>query len=183
MIPDKIPAYITWDRYLANQERLTANRCLSTTPGVPRYGPSLLSGLVYCGRCGRKMRVDYHAKDTPVYYVCNTRAVERVEPSCQSLAGVPLEALVTAEVLHALEPAKLELSLQAVADLEREHQRLDQHWRERLERARIEAERAARQYHAVEPENRLVGRELERAGNRPWSDNGGCRSSTTGSWP
>ena len=36
------------------------------------------------------------------------------------------------------------------------------HWEQRLERARYEAERAARQYHAVEPENRLVARELER---------------------
>ncbi len=31
-----------------------------------------------------------------------------------------------------------------------------------MERAQIETDRAARQYHAVEPENRLVGRELER---------------------
>jgi hypothetical protein len=31
-----------------------------------------------------------------------------------------------------------------------------------LERARYESDRAARQYHAVEPENRLVARELER---------------------
>ena len=44
MIPDKVPAYITWDRYLANQKRLAANRCLPTTPGAPRRGPSLLSG-------------------------------------------------------------------------------------------------------------------------------------------
>jgi hypothetical protein len=39
---------------------------------------------------------------------------------------------------------------------------LDGHWQQRLERARIEADRAARQYHAVEPEDRLVARELER---------------------
>ena len=162
MIPDKLPAYITWERYLANQERLAANRCLPTTVGVPRGGPSLLSGLVYCGRCGRRMRVAYHAKGTPVYYRCQTRSLEYGEPFCQSLAGGSLEALVTEEVLQALEPATLELSLQAVADLERERQRLDRHWQQRLERARIEAERAARQYHAVEPENRLVARELER---------------------
>jgi hypothetical protein len=49
-----------------------------------------------------------------------------------------------------------------VADLEREWRQQDRHWQLRLERARIEAERAARQYHAVEPENRLVARELER---------------------
>jgi len=38
---------------------------------------------------------------------------------------------------------------------------LHRHWQQ-LERAGYEAERAARQYHAVEPENRLVARELER---------------------
>src|SRR5262245_21001712 len=32
-IPGALPAYITWDRYLANQRRLAANRCLPTTPG------------------------------------------------------------------------------------------------------------------------------------------------------
>jgi len=55
MIPDKVPAYITWDRYLANQKRLADHRCLPTTPGAPRGGHALLSGLVYCGRCGRRM--------------------------------------------------------------------------------------------------------------------------------
>jgi DNA invertase Pin-like site-specific DNA recombinase len=162
MIPDKVPAYITWERYLSNQERLAANRCLPTAVGVPRGGPSLLSGLVYCSRCGRRMQVAYHAKGTPVYYRCQTRSLEYGEPFCQILAGGSLEALVTEEVLQALEPARLELCFQAVADLERERQRLEQHWQKRLERARIEAQRAARQYHAVEPEDRLVARELER---------------------
>src|SRR5439155_13249713 len=39
---------------------------------------------------------------------------------------------------------------------------LERHWRQQLERARYEAERAERQYRAVEPENRLVARTLER---------------------
>jgi DNA invertase Pin-like site-specific DNA recombinase len=162
MIPDAVPAYITWEHYLANQERLAANRNLPSTPGVSRAGPSLLSGVVYCGRCGRRMRVAYHAHGTPVYYMCNSRTVARAEPVCQSLAGNNLEALVANEVLRALEPARLELCEQALADLEHERQRLDKHWRQRLERAGIQADRAARQYHANEPENRLVARELER---------------------
>jgi DNA invertase Pin-like site-specific DNA recombinase len=162
MIRDAVPAYITWERYLANQERLTANRCLPATAGVPRGGPSLLSGVVYCGKCGRRMRVAYHAQGTPVYYMCNSRSVARAEPVCQSLAGNNLESLVTAEVLRVLEPAGLELHEQAVADLDRERQRLNKHWQQRLERAWIQADRAARQYHANEPENRLVARELER---------------------
>ena len=161
MIPDKLPAYITWDRFLANQKRLTANRCVSTAPGVPRCGQSLLTGLVYCGRCGRRMQVGYHANTAPSYYTCNTLSASCAGPHCQSFAGTSVDALVANEVLQALEPAKLELSFQAVADLECERQRLDQHWQKRLERAGIESQRAARQFNAVEPEDRMVARELE----------------------
>jgi hypothetical protein len=65
-------------------------------------------------------------------------------------------------VLAVLEPAALELSLSAADDIEHQRATLDRHWQQGLERARYEADRARRQYHAVEPENRLVARELER---------------------
>ena len=97
-----------------------------------------------------------------MYYVCANRYVKPLEPACQCFTGKQLENLVAAEVLRAIEPARLELHEQALADLQRERQRLDGHWQKRLERARIQADRAARQYHAVEPEDRLVARELER---------------------
>jgi hypothetical protein len=87
---------------------------------------------------------------------------EYAEPLYQSLAGGVLDDLVAAQVLAALEPAALELSLAAANDLEQERARLHQNWRQQVERARYEAERARRQYDAVEPENRLVARELER---------------------
>jgi hypothetical protein len=69
---------------------------------------------------------------------------------------------VVQQVLHALEPAGLEVSLSAANNIERERGKLLQHWQQRLERARYEADRAARQYEAVEPENRLVARTLEK---------------------
>lgn len=43
-----------------------------------------------------------------------------------------------------------------------ERQRLVQQWEERVKRAQYEAHLAERQYHAVDPENRLVAAELER---------------------
>jgi hypothetical protein len=46
--------------------------------------------------------------------------------------------------------------------LDQEERALDRQWQLRLERARYEAERAHRQYQAVEPEHRLVARTLER---------------------
>jgi hypothetical protein len=88
--------------------------------------------------------------------------IEYAEPVCQGLAGRVLDDLVAAQVLAALEPATLELSLAAADDLAQERARLDRNWQQQVERARYEAERARRQFDAVEPENRLVARELER---------------------
>jgi hypothetical protein len=48
------------------------------------------------------------------------------------------------------------------AKLQKERERLDRNWKQRVERSRYDAERAERQYRVVEPENRLVARELER---------------------
>ena len=60
-----------------------------------------------------------------------------------------------------LEPASLELSLQVAQNLERQREEFESLWRKRLERAGYQVERAARQYNQVEPENRLVARQLE----------------------
>jgi hypothetical protein len=46
-------------------------------------------------------------------------------------------------------------------DVQRDRARLDKHWKQRLERAKYEAEDAERRYRAVDPENRLVARSLE----------------------
>jgi len=69
---------------------------------------------------------------------------------------------MSALVLEALEPAALEVRLEVAAEVEAQRQRLHQQWAKRLERAGYEVARAARQYHAGEPENRLVARTLER---------------------
>src|SRR3954447_15307073 len=81
--------------------------------------------------------------------------------ACPGLQAEVVDDVVAGAVVHALEPAALELSLQAVDDLRKERERLDRHWRQQLARARSEAEWAERQYRAVEPEHRLVARTLE----------------------
>jgi hypothetical protein len=77
------------------------------------------------------------------------------------LANSLLFEFVSQQVLAALEPAALELSLTATERLEQERNELDRLWQQRRERAAYEVERAARQYHAIEPEHRLVARTLE----------------------
>jgi len=162
LIRDRHPAYITWDQFLANQRRMADNLARTQSRGAPREGPSLLGGLLVCGRCGCRMMVRYAGSPPRVSYACNRQQVEYGAPFCQNLAGGTLDELILRQVLRVLEPASLELSLQAAQDTRRERERLHQHWRQRLERARYESDRADRQYHAVEPENRLVARQLER---------------------
>jgi DNA invertase Pin-like site-specific DNA recombinase len=162
LLEGRCPAYITPERFRANQERLAANRARSEAAGPVRPGPSLLGGILRCGRCGQRMTVASSGRASRLRYSCSRAMADYAEPVCQGLAGSVLDDLVAAQVLAALEPAALELSLVAADDLEHERARLHRNWQQQVERARYEAERAQRQYDAVEPENRLVARELER---------------------
>jgi hypothetical protein len=162
LIPDHCPAYITMERYERNQRRIRDNQFRHGSKGASRDGQSLLTGILFCGRCGRRMTVFYQGRRNVLRYQCTTGTVDFRASRCQSLSGQVLDELVAQRVLTALEPASLELSLMAADDLESERRRLDDNWRQRLERTRFEADRAKRRYQAVEPENRLVARELER---------------------
>ena len=128
--------------------------------GSPRDGSALLAGLIVCGNCGRCLQTSYrtHGKS---YYSCVRHLHEGTEQACFGLKAAPVDDLVAQQVLRALEPAALELSCRAMEDVQRDRARLDKHWKQRLERARYEAEDAERRYRAVDPENRLVARSLE----------------------
>jgi len=157
---DRLPAYISWDQYLANRARLKQNRTLPETPGVPKRGAALLQGLVVCGKCGHRMSTRYKARQRPGYF-CNQYWRSVSQECCGRITASTLDDLVVQEVLRALEPAALELSLRAIENVEQERQRLHDQWRQKLERLQYEVGRAERQYHSVEPENRLVARTLE----------------------
>lgn len=160
LLPDLIPAYISWSQYEQNVARLEANRNRADTIGAARHGPSLLAGLLVCGKCNCRMIVRYGGPRHVHSYTCSTLATNYGGEYCQYLPGEAIDAFVSHWVLRALEPAALTLSLEATARLEQERQELDQLWRQRLERAVYESERAARHYRLVEPEHRLVARQL-----------------------
>jgi len=161
-LPDRMPAYISVQRYEANIARMAANRNTAETVGAPRDGSALLVGLLCCGRCGgHRMTVRYHG---PAHgYACAYQQTNYgIGGACQHIAGPALDGYVTDQVLAAIAPAALEVSLQAAGQAEAERATLDKLWRQRLERARYAADRARRQYQLAEPENRLVARQLEK---------------------
>jgi hypothetical protein len=146
--------------------RFAASRAHADTLGAVRRGPSLLAGLVVCGTCNNRLQVRYEGPRTLHSYVCGRAVIDYGGDNCQYVAGEPIDLFVTQWVLQALEPAALTLSLEATARLEHARQELDQLWRQRLERAAYESERAARHYRLVELEHRLVARQLA----KDWED-------------
>ena len=165
--------YITWEEYLANQERLHAN-CPAPAGqggGAVREGRGLLQGLLRCGRCGRMMRTGYDRSGNggvrPRYYcAAENLYLGRKAPTCQSAGGRELEKAVLAEVFAVLEPAALAATARALASAGTARAERLKVFELAVERARYEAGRARRQYDACEPENRLVARTLEAA----WED-------------
>ncbi|GAA0481559.1 hypothetical protein Aca07nite_88630 [Actinoplanes capillaceus] len=166
LLPDRMPAYISVEQYEANQARLAANQQIAAAPGAPRPGAALLSGLLHCGLCGgHRMTVRYRTSEGfgSHGYACSWFPVNYgTGESCQHIAGRALDDYVTGQVLAAVAPAALEVSLAAAAQAEAERASLDTLWRQRVERARYAADRARRQYQLAEPENRLVVRQLEK---------------------
>jgi hypothetical protein len=159
LIHDALPAYITWAQWERNQQRIAEN---STKYGVgAARGTSVLAGRVVCGKCGLRMAIQYKENNNP-YFTCSALRCQRGEPMCQSFGGNELETLIVRQVLSAMEPAAIELSLKAAECIESDRQRLDQHHRQTAERATYEAELARRRYEEVDPSNRMVAAELER---------------------
>jgi DNA invertase Pin-like site-specific DNA recombinase len=166
LIPDHHEGFLDWATYEGNQARLGTN--LHPHPHTPggavREGTALLQGLATCGRCGRRLHTHYRGRNaTPGYHCSGKDLVSGRGVYCLNLGGVQVDAAVTDAFLAALTPAALEATLVAARQLDADHDAALAQWRLAVERARYEAERAERRYHAVEPENRLVARGLETA--------------------
>ena len=100
LIADRFPAYISWERFAAIQQRLADNRAIAEALGAPREGPSLLVGLLVCGRCGRRLLAAYGGKANHLRYTCMRATIDDGVPGCLSLAGAFLERFVAEQVMQ-----------------------------------------------------------------------------------
>jgi DNA invertase Pin-like site-specific DNA recombinase len=160
LIRDRLPPYIAWDQWEKNQRKLWENSAKYRTGGAAR-GTSLLAGRVICGRCGKRMSVCYSGQ-SKVRFTCDMSRNQWGESQCQSFNGRPLHELIERQLLIALAPASLDLSLSAARQIESDREQVARHHRQTVERARYQSELARSRYEAVDPKNRLVAAELER---------------------
>src|SRR6266851_4496595 len=164
---DQHPGYICWDQFLGNQRQLDDNRTWRAEDhrGAVREGPSLLQGIVLCGSCGRRMSIRYQRDGSLLMYECNQAHRQLASKTCQTMRGDRIDQAVVKCFLEAIQPAHLEVALSALDSLEARAKQVDQQWHRQIERAKYEADLAGRRYKAVDPDNRLVARSLEREWN------------------
>jgi DNA invertase Pin-like site-specific DNA recombinase len=174
LIHDHHFAYISWERWVAIQEELLDNRAMKpdgpSSRGAAREGRALLQGLARCGHCGRAMYVNFGGGNkgatsrTPQYRCVGARH-EGIGRDCQTVGGRRVDAFVADAFLEATAPASVQIVSELDALARHDDEASRRVWEAQLEKAEYEAQRAQRQYEAVEPENRLVARTLERTWN------------------
>jgi DNA invertase Pin-like site-specific DNA recombinase/predicted DNA-binding transcriptional regulator AlpA len=166
LIKEHHAGYIDWQTYEANQQRIARN----TRPGphkvggAVREGSALLQGLAGCGHCGRSLRTHYTGRTaSPGYHCSGEHLVEGRGSYCLNVGAVQIDAAVARTFIAALEPARIAATLAAAEQLEVDREASLKHWRLGVERAQYAAGLAERRYRAVDPDNRLVARGLEKA--------------------
>src|SRR5438876_1058861 len=134
--------------------------------GAARKGEALLAGLLRCRRCGRRLHVTYTGSEKRVRrYACRGAMINHGTDKCLSFGGLALERAVEEAVLAVLAPGAIEAALTAAHAAEATRRTQHEHVQLKVQQLRYEAERARRQYDAVDPTHRLVAAELERRWN------------------
>lgn len=167
-LPAHHPGYITWDEYTALQTQRQENAQMQgrMSRGAPRHGTALLAGLLRCRRCGRRLHVTYSGANGKVRrYDCRGAMVNHGTGKCLSFGGLAIERAVEDALFVVVAPGAIAAALAAAATTEAQHTARRSHAQLALEQLRYEAERARRQYDAVDPSHRLVAAELERRWN------------------
>jgi len=98
-------------------------------------------------------------------YRCKESRTRLGGNDCQTIGGKRVDEAVMQAFFEATAPARLEVVGRMQEQLLVDNEALERSWALQVEKADYEAKRAERQFHAAEPENRLVARELERRWN------------------
>jgi len=167
-IRDHHPGYISWMQYEANQKILRRNggnfdQDESIT--AVRAGHGLLTGLLRCGRCGRKLHIRYWGKrGTAARYLCQGDFGSGGK-YCLGFGGATVDQRVSDEILAAISPLGLQASIAALAQCTDQNADRRQALTRQLQQVQYEAQRAFDQFNQVDPANRLVSQVLEQRWN------------------
>jgi DNA invertase Pin-like site-specific DNA recombinase len=164
LVHDHHAAYISWEQFVQNQQRLARNafgkRAGAAKSG--RGGRALLAGLLRCRRCGRMLQVTYGGQRTRISrYSCRTNKEVHGIAACITAGATRPDAAIAQEILLAVEPVAIEAAVVAERDAARQSDERRRALALERQQAEYEVALAVRRYESVDPDNRLVAAELE----------------------
>jgi len=164
-IRDHHEPYISWEMYAQHQQMIAANahRMAPQDEAVTsvRQGHGLLTGLLRCGRCGRKLQVRYWGKSgTAARYVCRGD-FSAGGTYCLGFGGATVDKQISTQILEAIRPLSIEASLKAAQSYEAAQRDTTQALHLQMQQVEYEVARAFEQYNQVDPKHRLVANQLE----------------------
>jgi site-specific DNA recombinase len=147
-----VPPIIDEATFATVQARMKARNPKVTPPRVVS-GPTLLTGLIHCAKCGGAMTIRTGKGGRYRYYTCSTKA--RQGPTACTGMTVPMEKLDALVAGHLekrlLDPKRLEAVLASVLDRRQERSERKQHHIAELNKRATETDlRLNRLYDAIE---------------------------------
>ncbi len=166
LLHDRHEAYISWAQFERVEQMLTKNAQNRGGHGAARRGSALLTGLVWCRRCGHRLGVNYSGSGAAISrYTCDATNGRQGLPKCMSFSAVDVDAHVAQQLLAVVQPGAIEAARSTwINEAGARDQALEAIERQ-AEQAHYQARHAERQYNAVDPDNRTVAGELERRWN------------------
>ena len=167
-LPDHHPGYISWAQYQRHQDIMRSNGgnfMQDESALAVRSGHGLLTGLLRCGRCGRKLHIRYWGKSgTAARYLCSGDFATGGQ-YCLGFGGATVDQRLSEEILQAISPHGLAASTAAIEQLSTQGSDQRAAQQRQLQQAQYETQRAFDQYNQVDPANRLVADVLEQRWN------------------
>lgn len=165
LMPNTHEGYVSWEQFEQIQLAIGDNVRGPEQSGAVQEGSALLTGLVRCRRCGRKLVVYYTGTGHYLRYACVRGWLDQGEPKCIGFGGTNVDEAISQQLLRVVQPAAVEAAIMACEEEVHKRDEVLAALERDLEAARYAAQRAQKQYDHTDPENRLVAGELERRWN------------------
>jgi DNA invertase Pin-like site-specific DNA recombinase len=167
LMPNTHEGYVSWDKAETIRKMVSSNVPTSRHHGAPKHGNALLSGLLRCRRCGRKLTLRYSGAQHHIpRYSCSRGWMDNGEPRCIAFGGLRVDDAIEDALLTVVGPGAIAAAVAAEKEADQRRDQVREALKRDLEAARYAADRAFRQYDAADPANRLVAGELETRWNK-----------------
>ena len=167
LMPNTHEGYVSWERAETIRKMVSSNIPTSRHHGAPKHGDALLTGLLRCRRCGRKLTLRYSGTKHHIpRYSCSRGWMDNGEPRCIAFGGLRVDDAIEDALLTVVSPGAITAAIAAETEVGQQRDQVREALKRDLDAARYAADRAFRQYDAADPANRLVAGELEARWNK-----------------